>query len=323
MMILPCESDGTISGSASPQVLYAGGITDAQRVFAFFANANSTEGIEAIDLHSGRSFWNAPGTNYPLVAIGNCVIAESWDFSQTNRLTVQVLDVSQNGKSLRASTPLSFPNWVDVTVRGDKFSTRGEINRDKLILRWEAHQNGQDAYGIYQLDFRTGAWSSIANSLTPLPPESLLPPSLETLTSLPYWVGNVSSTKPMVVYTSIFTLGLEPAGALNKLNLMAWDSSSGAPGDTTSLLTGQSFEVRRSEDGQYLFVREGAASSYSVFGMPSGNLLTTQPYDADYRDVSVSGYSVIFLKAGAGQKTLDSRDFWSGDLQWSYSLPSF
>jgi hypothetical protein len=84
--------------------------------------ANDTDGIDAIDLESGKLLWQTKAANHVLLLRGQHLIAQK--AKKGNGLRVVILDVSQKGKELLVSDPIDFFGTED---RPWMFATEGHM----------------------------------------------------------------------------------------------------------------------------------------------------------------------------------------------------
>jgi hypothetical protein len=93
-------------------LLLPGGILDPNGKIGYFPN--STNGIDAIDLHDGTTLWTTNEASYPLLATSNWLLAQKNIPDRSNAFGIAKLDLDRQGASISLSEPVVFPEWVSV-----------------------------------------------------------------------------------------------------------------------------------------------------------------------------------------------------------------
>ena len=150
-------------GVTAPRQLPGGGVADPAGKTGFFPNTSG--GIDALDLATGKLLWSSKDANRPLLATADRLFAQK-------RASLFVLDIAQEGKTVREAKPIAFPGWVSVeTDYGRSYRGSTRLDGDTLLLSWEAgasyaggarptpeieKRERKSASGVARLDGKTG-----------------------------------------------------------------------------------------------------------------------------------------------------------------------
>jgi hypothetical protein len=117
-----------------PALLPAGIAGPAGRT-GFFANA--TEGIDAVDLATGRRVWQTREAQKPLFVLNDRLYAQAG--LKRNRLRILAFDLTAAGRVDLETDPVVLPRWV-VTgpAPGHTFKAHWQPEGKQLILDWAA-----------------------------------------------------------------------------------------------------------------------------------------------------------------------------------------
>jgi hypothetical protein len=162
------------AGDEKPQKMPAGGVADPAGRVGYWPN--SAGGIEALELSTGKLRWSAKDTNQPVLADADRLFALVAVLDKINQARIIALDAGKGQRSFE-SKPIEFPEWVRIAVaRGHSFKTVVRLEKDKLLLTWEARawydrgaepseEEGKkarkNAAGIFQIDLRSGRVDSV------------------------------------------------------------------------------------------------------------------------------------------------------------------
>jgi len=116
-----------------------GGVADTRGTVAYLANAS--EGIDAIDMATGRPLWDTKQGVYPMALDGDWLIAKApHGKAKPNVMNVVVLDAT-TGKKTGEARQIEFPDWISVDGGiGLKFDFAASIEGSELTLVWLAER---------------------------------------------------------------------------------------------------------------------------------------------------------------------------------------
>src|SRR5262245_15071318 len=113
----------------NPRHIPGGGVADPAGKVGFFPNTSG--GIDAIDLATGKTLWTSTSANRPLLATADKVFAQY-------KANIVVIDAT-NGKSIRTSDAVAWPDWVAVEpAHGRTFRSDARLEGNALYLTWDA-----------------------------------------------------------------------------------------------------------------------------------------------------------------------------------------
>ena len=95
----------------APVVLPGGGVADPAGKFGFVPN--TTGGIDALDLATGKILWTTRDASRPMLATKDQLFARVSVEGKPNQMKVAVI-ASDKGKTVRVTDPIISPEWVSV-----------------------------------------------------------------------------------------------------------------------------------------------------------------------------------------------------------------
>jgi len=111
------------------------GVTDPKDKVGYFPN--TTGGVDALDLATGKLLWSSKDGNRPLLATDTRLFVQA---GKTNSVRVYVLNTTEKGKRVLESLPIKFPSWVSVeTAYGRRYSSHGLLDGKCFRLLWNAN----------------------------------------------------------------------------------------------------------------------------------------------------------------------------------------
>jgi hypothetical protein len=133
------SADESEPAASSAFTVIPGGIADAGGTVAYLANAS--EGIDAIDMSSGRPLWDTKQGVYPMALDGDWLIAKApHGQAKANVMNVVVLDAA-TGKKAGEARQIAFPDWISVDGGiGLKFDFAASVEGSDLTLVWLAER---------------------------------------------------------------------------------------------------------------------------------------------------------------------------------------
>lgn len=98
----------------------------------------SKDGIEAVDVASGRALWTNNAAPRLAGVSNKRVLAWLGDEKKANVFRVVVLD-AETGKTLLKSDPIEMPDWANTTkIGGRSFMTAATADGDAVTVVWKA-----------------------------------------------------------------------------------------------------------------------------------------------------------------------------------------
>jgi hypothetical protein len=333
-------------------VFLPGGVADAAGRYGYVTN--TTGGIDALDLETGKAVWASAEASKPLVVFGDRVVAQAEVKGKANSVRIIVLD-ARTGKRLLQSEPVAFPEWVSVVQTwGRSFASEARIDKGDVLLRWEAHASyaggaaptpqilaasKKDASGVGRISLESGRVEMLAPDKVPAVPPVKLPKELEKVTSLQYWTGSDWDTKPMVVGDRVVALAVEPAGPKQKLIWKAWDLETAKAHEPLLLLEGKSLWPQVTPDRRYVLVHQALVKeqlppgdyAWWIFALETGKEVAKIPFTEGTQQVGVVGPRVYCLVNGQAKgppgpggfrqpRFLKAYDLKSGKLAWEHEV---
>jgi hypothetical protein len=220
-----------------PHILPGKGIADPFDKTGFFPNTSG--GIDALNLATGKVLWSSQKANVPLLTTPKYLFALK---GNGNQLRVIKLDTEKQGKLLFESLPIPLPTWASVeTVYRRSFRSSVRSNSNGLFLIWEAkafYEGGiqpppgviekerKEKTGVERIDSNTGKIESLdikkiaAGKFFPMS-EIAANPTIGTLTLL---VKDSSDNNPIKSWENRRTLQ-----AVNKAKQVIWQHSIASP----------------------------------------------------------------------------------------------
>lgn len=316
---------GLISRACAATILLPQGLADSAGQIGFFASAD--DGIEAIDLASGKVLWLSHEAQRPLILDGDHLLAQAG--TKRNRLRILRLDVKHNGECDFESDPLVLPPWV-VTgeAHGHSFAAKWHREKHHLVLDWEAsawytgksrpkpeeeQAARKNANGIARIDLRTGQIEVLPSQKRQTPPPSPLPEPLEKKALR--WQKLVGQHWKV--------LALEEEKGQQCFVLHSWDRQKKTGQQQKELMRGKRLLVRPTLDEKILCVREASpcpdekisfsrgagerakATKWRLFSVQTGKQLGRIPDEAGMNTIVVLGKRVFYLVPGTLRGLLD------------------
>jgi hypothetical protein len=333
-------------------VMLPGGVADPAGRYGYVTN--TTGGIDALDLETGKVLWASADASKPLVVIGDRIVAQAEVKGKYNSVRIIVLD-AKSGKRLLQTDAVEFPEWVSVVQTwGRSFTSEARIDRGDVLLRWEAHASyaggaaprpeivaasKKDASGVARISLETGHVEMLAADKVPPVTTVKLPRALEKETSLQYWTGYTWENKPVVVGDKVVALAVEPAGPLQRLIWKAWDLESAKPQKPVVLLEGKALWPQVTPDRRYVMVHQALVKeqlppgdyAWWIFALETGKQVAKIPFTEGTQQASVVGPRVYCLVNGQMKgppqpggftqpRFLKSYDLKSGKLAWEHEV---
>lgn len=111
------------------------GVTSADQKTVFLPGK---DGIEAVDLASGRSLWTNKAANRLAGVSDKLVLAWLGDDKKPNAFRVVVLN-AETGEPVCKSDPIEMPDWARTAkVGGRSFRTAATADGGRVVVVWEA-----------------------------------------------------------------------------------------------------------------------------------------------------------------------------------------
>jgi hypothetical protein len=307
------------------------GIADPAGRIGYFASA--ADGIEAIDLASGKVLWQTHEAQRPLLLDGDHLLAQAG--TKRNRLRILRLDVKRNGECDFESDPLVLPAWV-VTgeAHGHSFAAHWRLEKHLLVLDWEAsawytgktrptpeqiQAASKHSRGIAHIDLRTGQIEISPAALAPPSPKVVEAKAGEPLQPpLPEQLEKKELRWQKLIGQHWKVLALEEEKGQQCLVLHSWDRQKDTEQQPKELLRGQRLLVRTTLDEQFLCLREAnprpdehvsssqkKRPSWWLFSVQTGKLLGRIPDEAGMHTLVVLDKRVFYLVPGTLRGALD------------------
>jgi len=330
------------SSASAASILLPQGLADSAGRLGFFASAD--DGIECIDLTSGKVQWHTHEAQRPLLLDGDHLLAQAG--TKRNRLRVLRLDVKHNGECDFESDPLVFPAWV-VTgdAHGHSFAAQWRLDKHQLVLDWQAsawytgktrptpeeeQAARKHAGGSARIDLRTGQIEVLPDEKKQTPPTPPLPEQLEKKELR--WQGLIGQQWKV--------LALEEDNGQQCFVLHSWDCQKQTAQPAKELLRGKRLLARTTLDEQVLCLREASPSPdesvsfrpttpergkepswWWLFSAQNGKLLGRIPDEAGMHAIAVLGKRVFYLVPGTLHGSLDRANMQPQTLH-AIDLPS-
>jgi hypothetical protein len=132
-----CLASDVVAQENKSTTLYAlpgKGVADPASKTGFFPN--SSGGIDALNLTTGKVLWSSKEANLPLITTRRHLFALK---GNGNQLRVIKMDTSKRGQRLFESPLIPVPVWTSVeTTYGRSFRTSVRSDSNGLFLIWEA-----------------------------------------------------------------------------------------------------------------------------------------------------------------------------------------
>jgi hypothetical protein len=325
-------------------VFFPGGVADPSGTTGYISVLSG--GIEAIELTTGRSRWHSGAATRALMVLGQQLPAVSSSTGRRNVLEVVLLDRARQGRVLRVSDPVVFPDWVDTTTSNEELFTYQVCGRDSvLLIEWEAHaryrggapppsqvlqEATKDAVGTARVDLRSGRVTMLPRTL----PQGLaIPPALQQAMVFPYKKGTAWHSEPWLTDTMVAMLTVEETAGERTLTLQRWDPATQSPRPRLPLGSATGRTAYVTPDGSYLLLHDlsagGATGDLSIFRVTTGELAARWPHETGLQEISILGshlYSLVedstLTPAGSPRLRLllKARSLVDGQLRWERLL---
>jgi hypothetical protein len=296
------------------------GIADPAGSVGYFASAN--EGIEALDLASGKVLWQTHEAQRPLLLDGDHLLAQAG--TKRNRLRILRLDVTRNGECDFESDALVLPAWV-VTgeAHGHAFAAQWRLEKHHLVLDWEAsawytgktRPTPEEALaarkysrGSARIDLRTGQIEILPAQAKPV----------STPTPLPEQLEKKALRWQKLIGQQWKVLELEEEKGIQSFVLHSWDRQKDTEQQPKELLRGKRLLVRTTLDEQSLCLREASPSPeeqvslsqkkprmWWLFSVETGKLIGRIPDESGMNTIVVLDKRVFYLVPGMLRGSLD------------------
>jgi hypothetical protein len=301
-------------GAAAPALPLPCGLADPAGRTGYLSNPAG--GLDAVDLVTGDLLWQTSEAQRPLLVAGDRLYAQAG--VKRNRLRVLAFDAARKGEVVLESDPVVLPTWaVACDGPGRSFAARWELERDALVLRWEARawptgprpspqaeaESRKHAAGVARIDLATG---KVTQSDEPPPTTPRPPKELEKLAVR--WQGVVGArTKALV---------LEDDGGQQKLVLRSWGAD-GVAGPSVELLAGKRLVAQATVDDRFLCVRDAFPSpdvspedarkrfGWSIHAVETGERKERAPFEPGTQAIALAGPRVYYLLAGPLKGPID------------------
>jgi hypothetical protein len=305
----------SLSAAAVPGVPLPCGLADPAGRTGYLANTSG--GIDAVDLVTGDLLWHTAEAQRPLLVVGDRLYAQAG--VKRNRLRVLAFDVARKGEVVLESDPVVLPSWaVAGEAPGKSFTARWKLERDALVLRWEAHawpatprptpqadaEARKQAAGLAHIDLVTGKVTQ-TDEARPAPPRP--PKELEKLAVR--WQGHVGGRYKALV--------LEEDAGQQRLVLCSWDLATGQAGALVELLRGKRLLAQPTVDDRFLCVRDAFPSpdvspedarkrfGWSIHSVETGERVERAPFEPGTQAIALAGPRVYYLLAGPLKGPID------------------
>lgn len=301
---------------------------------------NTSNGIDTLDLRTGRTRWSSTAATKPLIIFRDMLAAWRTEPGRNHVIRILLFKLSGAGDPVLISEPLVFPDWVVAEpAESEGFPVAVRVSDNGLLLCWRAQahyrggaaapqsvidQESRDAEGLFHIDLESGTVTRQTNAGFSGPDTAQNPTGLK---SLGYRRAAVWSTRPWVVGNSVVRLATSSKDGPVEMQL--WNPATGDQ-ERTTLISGRSDPLLMvTPDGHHLFVADEhpGQPQWTVFDARSGRQLITLPYERGTQDVAVVHRRILYLvsqpagqSADVLQAVLKARDLVSGGLLWEYPL---
>jgi hypothetical protein len=325
-------------------VFFPGGVADPSGKTGYVSLLSS--GIEAIELTAGRSLWHSDAARRALMVLGQRLAAAGGSRERPNILHVVVLDRAHQGRVLRVSDPVVFPDWVDTTATSEErfaYEVRGK--EGVLWIDWEAHaryeggapppsrvirEARKDAMGTVQVNLRTGHVVMIPRTAPPVP---ALPPALRQASLVPCKQGPSWHSEPWMTDNLLAALAVDEHSGQRTLVLQRWDAATQAMRPPLPLGSAIGKTAYVTPNGSYLLLHDlsagGSAGDLSIFRVETGAFMARWPHESGLQALSILNTHIYSLveepvsTSGGSPRLrwmLKARVLLSGQLLWERLL---
>jgi hypothetical protein len=327
-LLLLVVAHTALAADVTPPIALPGGFVDTTGRIGVFNTP--TGGIQAVELASGKAFFQTNQAQRPLFIAGERLYALAavqapvvrgfcfewqppWDGPRTGFRLV-AFDLSQLGERVLESETIAVPEWASIADAHDRsFAFRWHTEDGRLVLAWEAktwyagptrktpQQEAacrKEATGAVRFDLRTAAFETLSP-----PPAPAAPPVFEAWRELERqsirWQKRTA--KQLLVVT------LEESRGQQTLSLQTFDAATREQLGVKALLSGRRLLVLPAIDEQYLCLRESAPSPeqdradegeavrWSIVTADGGQPVAEVPYEPGTTAAAVLGGRVYFL----------------------------
>jgi hypothetical protein len=218
--------------SAIEAVVMPAGVTDADWKTGYVANA--TNGVNAIELKTGRVLWTNADAAVPLLAEKNVLYALT---SDEKPRTVRVVSIDASGNVVFRSDEIVLPH-------DGRVFRRVALDGRTLWLEWESFNapnpgpRMSDEYnrsigGAARVDLDSGGTQMVEANAVPRPAQVQWPAEALNLT---LWTDSLGKAEPWLAGDRIAALELKVDNDGLSMLLRTWNAANGAALKTKSLL---------------------------------------------------------------------------------------
>jgi hypothetical protein len=307
----------------APFAVLPGGVADPAGKVGYVQAPSG--GVDALDLATGKVRWQVAETCKPLALAGDRLLCQAPEKGKANAVRILVLDTRDKGKVLRRSDPVTFPDWVSVGVTyGRSFTSRARLDgKDTLLLQWEARafyaggaaptpevleRARKHAAGVARVNIDSGRVVA-GEARKGKEPEVELPRGLKEVKPAQLWTGSEWVARPLRVGKKAVVLLRSQAGALHKLEMVAWDPATGKADPKVELMQGKELWPQLSEDRRYVFVHQALVKeklppgdyAWWVFSLETGKQVAKLPFEPGSQGLTVIGPRAYYAVAGPGR----------------------
>jgi hypothetical protein len=133
-LCLPTSGVAQKNKTTPLHALPGNGVADPADKMGFFPNTSG--GIDALNLATGKVLWSSKEANLPLITTETHLYALK---GSGNQLRVVKMDTSKEGQRVFESPPIALPGWASVeTAYGRRFRSSVRLDSNGLFVIWEA-----------------------------------------------------------------------------------------------------------------------------------------------------------------------------------------
>jgi hypothetical protein len=304
--------------------------------------------IEALDLLTGESVWQAGVAGRPVLINGRSVAALQNVPGVDSALQVVVLD-AQDGRVVLTSSTLEFPDWASVAVVPDEcFSYQVNSEDGALLLDWQAcarysggaspspyvlAQANKEATGRFRVDLQTGAVTTLPPAARPGSPPAQVPHG--ALMSYQMGASAVWHSEPWMIGEKLAAIVGEIEGDTQALSLLTWQPGAGERAVGAPLVKDRALVSYVTPDGRYVLIHSEAPadtpsgkSPWWAFSAETCRRVAVLDYEPGAREACVLDSRLYYLIESpptwqgnpAQQVVLKSRLLSNGELAWERPL---
>ena len=343
--LLALAATACVADAAVQAIFLPGVAVNPQQTRAFAAGVDGR--LIAIDLADGSVRWRSHRQLEALGFANGSVIA--WARVENCENCVQLVWLSAvDGREQRASTAITFPDWVRVeTAAGKQFTATIDADAESLMLHWSASSRyaggarpssqiladfKKDATGTFAIDLQ----GNVIAATTPTQPAIAIPRALREMKTTNWWNCSEWHDAPVDDGSGMVAFDLDDGPHGQTLSARRWRLPSGQLDVTRQLMQGSNLELQTSPDARYVFVHDGtvetvvnaSARDWEVFSLRDLQLVTSVPYLAGQTCANVAADAVVMLieqstpPFGGGSRSRDlvAYAISDGKLRWSVKL---